>query len=234
MKVMVFAEDAMRQRLKKIAHELGCEVLDKSDESNLKSLRPHLVFAQARFLHLATLCQEMKLLSNPPALILIGTEEECTIDSFRLGACDFLVQPVSVDDVKTALTKAANLNAVQADNLAKPTQKQARQYIAARTHRGVELMPLSQVYYFAADQKYVKVRHKDGVMLIDETLKDLEEEFEGFLFRIHRNALVNLAYLDVLEAPVSGQYRVRFRGLDDVLYVSRRHLPALREKISRI
>jgi two-component system response regulator AlgR len=49
--------------------------------------------------------------------------------------------------------------------------------------------------------------------LIDETLKELETEFADQFIRIHRNALVSLAYLDGLELVSSGQYQVRLRGL---------------------
>lgn len=85
--------------------------------------------------------------------------------------------------------------------------------------------------YEIIDQKYVKVRHKDGIVLIDETLKELEQEFEDRLFRVHRNAIINLSFLDFLETLDAGQYQIRFKGIDETLAVSRRHLPALRDKI---
>lgn len=238
MKIMVCSKDIqMTQRLQKIVSDLGHETVAYMNElDRLKLIRPDVIMLQTGFDMLEQLCAFAAHPDNPnPAIILIGKEQECTIQSFRLGAADFLALPVAVDDVKDSLAKVSRLNTAQTTRLAKkPAEKQVRQYIAARTHRGVELLPLSDVYYFAADQKYVKVRHKGGVMLINETLKDLEEEFGDLLFRIHRNALVNLEYLDVLETPSSGQYQVRFRGLDDVLLVSRRHLPALREKITSI
>ena len=75
------------------------------------------------------------------------------------------------------------------------------------------------------------MRHKDGMVLIDETLKELEQEFDDRLFRVHRNAIINLSYLDFLETLDAGQYQIRFKGIDETLAVSRRHLPALRDKI---
>ncbi|MFX5522612.1 LytTR family DNA-binding domain-containing protein, partial [Acinetobacter baumannii] len=78
---------------------------------------------------------------------------------------------------------------------------------------GVELIPVENIYYFLADQKYVTVRHKNGSVLIDETLKELETEFADQFIRIHRNALVAVVYLDGLELISSGQYQVRLRGL---------------------
>ena len=98
----------------------------------------------------------------------------------------------------------------------------------------VELVPVENIYYFLADQKYVTVRHGNGNVLIDETLKDLENEFGDQFVRIHRNALVAVHFLDGLELISSGQYQVRCRGLEERLAVSRRHLPNLRERIQKI
>ena len=88
---------------------------------------------------------------------------------------------------------------------------------------------MENIYYFLADQKYVTIRHKNGSVLIDETLNDLETDFSDRFIRIHRNALVSLDYLEGLELIAAGQYQVKLRELEERLSVSRRHLPSLRE-----
>lgn len=88
--------------------------------------------------------------------------------------------------------------------------------------------------YFLADQKYVTVRHGKGEVLIDETLKDLENEFGARFIRIHRNALLALEFLDGLELVSPGQYQVRMKGIEERLVVSRRHLPELRETMLKL
>ena len=98
----------------------------------------------------------------------------------------------------------------QANDDGKP---EARQHISARTHRGLELIPISDIYYFLADQKYVTVRHARGEVLVDETLKDLEDEFGDRFLRVHRNALLAVNYLEGLDAVQNGQCFVRFRGI---------------------
>jgi DNA-binding LytR/AlgR family response regulator len=45
--------------------------------------------------------------------------------------------------------------------------KISRHQIAAKTYRGVELVPVENIYYFLADQKYVTVRHKNGSVGVD-------------------------------------------------------------------
>lgn len=236
-------ELAVRKYLTGLVESLGHEViaqLERLEEiiPEIKVRQPDVVLLSAHAPNVHEFYQVLnREFDNPPALIFSGLDDvTSTLTALKSGAVDYLLIPVNQSDLKIALDKACRLNAAQQTALSMKQGKgnRPRQYIAARTHRGVELIALSDVYYFTADQKYVKVRHKGGVVLIDETLKDLEQEFEGVMFRIHRNALINLEYLDLLETVDSGQYQVRFRGMSETLAVSRRHLPMLREKIQNI
>ena len=109
-----------------------------------------------------------------------------------------------------------------------------RQQIVAKTYRGIEHIPIDDIYYFLADQKYVTVRHKQGRVLIDETLKDLEQEFPDQFIRIHRNALVAIQYLDGIEIVSSGHYQIRCRDIEERLVISRRHLSSLKERLQKL
>ena len=78
------------------------------------------------------------------------------------------------------------------------------------------------------------VRHAGGEVIIDETLRDLEEEFAGQFVRVHRNALVAAAHLVGLDREGSGHYQIRLRDVDESLDVSRRHVAAVRKFIRRL
>lgn len=243
MKIIVYGHDtSANERLARILGELGhemiiCQSTLENAIATIKTQYPEVLIISTAVGEIETLCAFARQLSpHPPAIVIVGKEESDALRAFELGACNYLLSPVSKEEIISTLQRATQLNAAQALALAQKSgnQKRTRQYIAARTHRGVEMVAMSDVYYFAADQKYVKVRHKNGLVLIDETLKELEQEFEGMMFRIHRNALVNLEYLELLETVDNGQYQVRFRGMDEKLCVSRRHLPTLREKIQHI
>jgi two-component system response regulator AlgR len=110
----------------------------------------------------------------------------------------------------------------------------SRTHISAKTRRGIELIPLSEVKFFQADHKYVTVRHEGGEVLIDDTLRDLENEFGDKVVRIHRNALVMMDHLEGLERDTTGHYQVRMRGIDERLDVSRRHVSGLRRLVQTL
>ena len=130
--------------------------------------------------------------------------------------------------------KARALNRVQIAELSHKmaaNQSGRRRHLSARTHRGLELVPVEEVRYFQADQKYVAVHHAGGYVLIDEPLKALEDEFGDLFVRIHRSTLASLHFIESLECSSQGRFEVRLRGVDEPLNVSRRHMPGLRRAL---
>ena len=184
-------------------------------------------------------CAEQLSQLNPrPAIVFCTAYDQHALEAFKAQAQAYLLKPIDPQELEQVFSQLTQLTRAQLNALPQPDflqdLKTKRHQIAAKTYRGVELIPVENIYYFLADQKYVTVRHQNGSVLIDETLKELETEFEDQFIRIHRNALVAVAYLEGLELVSSGQYQVRLRGLDERLSVSRRHLSTLRERIHQL
>ncbi len=242
MRIVVCDDEPLaRERLVRIVKESGHEVVGQATTGTeaiaaVKAEQPDVVLLDIRMPEMdgVRCASALNELEHPPAIIFVTAYDHYAIAAFKASAVGYLLKPANKDELLEALSKAKTLNAAQLNEIRKiqdPTARPVREHIAARTHKGVELINLKDVYYFTADQKYVKVRHIDGMVLIDETLKELEQEFGERLFRVHRNAIINLSYLDYLETVDAGQYQVRFKGIEETLAVSRRHLPALRDKI---
>ncbi|MGO1400082.1 MAG: LytR/AlgR family response regulator transcription factor [Moraxellaceae bacterium] len=242
MRIVVCDDEPLsRERLVRIVQQSGHEVVVQAMTGQeaivaVKDQQPDIILLDIRMPEMdgVRCAQELNKLEHPPAIIFVTAYDHYAIAALKANAIGYLLKPANKDELLEALSKAKKLNAAQLNEIRKleeSTAQPVREHIAARTHRGVELVKLTDIYYFTADQKYVKVRHKDGIILIDETLKELEQEFGDRLFRVHRNAIINLSFLDYLEVLEAGQYQVRFKGIDETLAVSRRHLPMLREKI---
>ncbi|MFU8814172.1 MAG: LytR/AlgR family response regulator transcription factor [Pseudomonadales bacterium] len=167
-------------------------------------------------------------LPEPPAVIFCTAYEEHAVQAFDLQAVGYLLKPVRRDNLEAALGRAQRVNKAQlaALNGVDPSR---RSHISARTRRGIELIPIDDVRYFQADQKYVSVGFVGGEVIIDEPLKDLEQEFAELFVRIHRSALVAAAHIESLERVAAGACRIRLRGVAAPLEVSRRHLAAVRK-----
>jgi two-component system response regulator AlgR len=92
----------------------------------------------------------------------------------------------------------------------------------------LRLIPVEEIMFLRADQKYVTVCHINGEDLIDEPLKDLADEFVDHFIRIHRSTLIGLAYLERLERNPDGHYEVWLKHCPTPLPVSRRHVSAVK------
>lgn len=173
----------------------------------------------------------LSILENPPAVIFTTAYSEHALAAFEREAVDYLLKPIRVDRLESALQKAKKINRAQLQALEKPEDtRKGRTHISAQNGGNIQLIPIDEIYYFLAEQKYVTVKARHTEVLIDEPLKSLEEEFGDIFLRIHRNALVSIRHLDSLEKGI-GQWKIKLRGIDQSLEVSRRHLTLVRKKL---
>jgi len=246
MKVLICDDEPLAvERLSRLVSKMGHEVVATAHHGQeaLEQARRHqpdviLLDIQMPGMNGLVCAEQLSQLNPRPAIVFCTAYDQHALEAFKSQAQAYLLKPIDPVELEQALNQLTQLTQAQLNALPNPELlqdlKTQRHQIAAKTYRGVELIPVENIYYFLADQKYVTVRHKNGSVLIDETLKELETEFADQFIRIHRNALVAVAYLDGLELISSGQYQVRLRGLDERLSVSRRHLSTLRERIHQL
>ncbi|MFV2055026.1 MAG: LytR/AlgR family response regulator transcription factor [Thiohalomonadales bacterium] len=176
----------------------------------------------------------LSILENPPAVIFTTAYSEHALVAFEREAVDYLLKPIRIERLELALQKAKKINRAQLQALENPAEtRKGRTHISAQSGGSIQLIPVDEIYYFQAEQKYVTVRSKQGEVLIDEPLKSLEEEFGELFLRIHRNALVAIRHLDKLEKGI-GQWKIQLRGIKQSLEVSRRHLTVVRKKLKQL
>lgn len=182
---------------------------------------------------------------EPPAVIFCTAYDDYALQAFEANAVDYLLKPVNRQKLSLALAKAQKLNRSQLsaltehplDNDNSHDTATTRSHISAKSNRGIELIPLDNVRYFLADHKYVTVYHlldkQLKEVLIDDPLKELEQELGDGFIRIHRNALVAIAHIQGLEKSSSGP-RLKLAGVAEGPLVSRRHLPAIKTLLQQL
>ena len=174
---------------------------------------------------------QLKQLNPPPAVIFYTVHDEYALQAFDACAEGYLVTPIRLEQLNKALDNAAKFIRLRLNKQNKTTTEHGRTHISARTHKGNELVPIKSVICFIADNKYVSVIHTQGEVLIEDSLKSLEEELGDQFLRIHRNALINLDAAQRLERTSSNALQIHLKGLDHPLNVSRRHASAVRKAI---
>lgn len=169
---------------------------------------------------------------QPPAIIFTTAYGEHALQAFEAHAVDYLVKPIRPERLQDALNSAQRLNRAQLDQVSNDfTDNNARTHICVRKGNALELVPVENIYYFMADNKYVSIVHQDGEALLDEALINLEEEFQQSFFRVHRNALVALNQISGLSKESNNTHTVLLKDSDTAIEVSRRHLPAVRKLV---
>ena len=168
-------------------------------------------------------------MASPPAVIFTTAYGEYALEAFSTKATGYLMKPIRQEQLLKSLEQARSLNRAQRQEIDEKDIKGAgRKHICARMRGNLELIPIEDVYYFQADQKYVTVRHKNGEVIIEESLKSLENDLSERFIRIHRNALVAKSRITGLAKTNIGRVKVTIDTIEDQLEVSRRHVAEIR------
>ncbi len=188
------------------------------------------------------LAQTLQTLSHPPAVVFVTAHADHAVSAFELDAVDYLTKPVRLERLQQALAKAQRaLRPAGGGALAPPAGQSAAlppgDVLLIQDRGRTERVPLSEVLYLKAEQKYVTVRTAARSYILDGSLSELEARHPGQFLRIHRNALVARRAVRALEKhydPEEGEgWAVRLHGLAELLAVSRRQVAAVREEIAR-
>jgi two-component system response regulator AlgR len=236
--LIVDDEPPARERLRSLLAEIAdVEVIGEAVNGHealqeTHDLAPDVVLLDVRMPGMDGLeaARHLNVLEEPPAVIFTTAYDQYAVEAFDAQAVGYLLKPVRKEQLAASLARAGRVTRAQLQRLAAAAGEERRSHIAARHREGLRLIPIEEVQYFLADQKYTTVRHVNGEDLIEDSLRLLESEFGAAFVRIHRNALVGVKYLERIERNADGQYFVRLRGCEAPLQVSRRMAGELKER----
>ena len=181
------------------------------------------------------LAHALKALPFPPAVVFVTAHTDHAVSAFELDAVDYLTKPVRRERLQQALAKAQRSSGAgaQVSTINVPESDTLLIQDRGRTER----VPLAEVLYFKAEQKYVTVRTTTRSYILDDSLSELEAKFAQRFLRIHRNALVARRAVRALEKHYDAEegegWAVRLQGSTELLAVSRRQVAAVREELAR-
>jgi two-component system, LytTR family, response regulator AlgR len=172
--------------------------------------------------------QHAQKLAHQPNIIFTTAFDAYAIKAFDLNAIDYLLKPIRQERLETALNKVRALKPAQLESL-KPLQNQ-RSHFSIHERGRVLLVPIADVIYLRAEQKYVTVRTAEREYLLEESLTQLETEFGERLIRLHRNCLVAKCFIAGFEkrqgvnelGQTEQQWVALLKGVPETVAVSRR------------
>ena len=236
-------EDPARERLKVLLGDIaaqvptsvvgearhGVEAIERLPESGADVVLLDIKMPGMDGLEVA---RHLGRLERPPRIVFVTAHDRHAVEAFELNALDYLLKPVRAERLAAALRKAA---VPETKSLEKAAEV-PREYLSVAERHRIVLVPVRDVLFLRAEQKYITVRTRSREHLLEESLVALEREFASRFVRIHRNCLVARDAIRGVERLPGEEDEPRWQvvldGLDERLPVSRRQWPLLRDLVT--
>jgi DNA-binding LytR/AlgR family response regulator len=199
----------------------------------IERLKPEVAFLDIQMPGLSGLDVARKI-AGACAVVFITAFHRYAVEAFESEAIDYVLKPVTDERLEKTvkrLKERLSSHEHSAPNVAEVIEKVARslqrseaylQWIKTQHKDGVRLIPVGDVYYFRATDKYTTLRTRDGEFLIRKAIKELEKELDPDQFwRVHRAAIVNARAIHMVSHSIAGTLKIKFKDIDDDLSVSR-------------
>ena len=165
--------------------------------------------------------------------IFVSAYDQYAIKAFKFSAIDFLLKPVSSDELISAIKKLDLTHEVRLLNKKIDLLLQNRgsfKKIALPSMDEILFVQISDIVRCESDANYTVFHLKDGQKkVVSRTLKEYDEMLSGMGFcRVHHSQLVNLSYVTKYIKGEGGQLVL---NNDDVIDVARRRKEALMERL---
>ena len=181
--------------------------------------------------------RHLSSMGEAPSIIFTTAYDEHAMAAFDAQAIGYLLKPVRQQKLLDSLRRAAQLNEQQIAEVQVHDSPRARDRFCLNKRGQLTMIPISDIRYFMADQKYVSlfIFNDDtwSEEIIDDTLKELEVEFSAHFLRVHRNALVSKEYVEKLARDDEGHYHVHIKDLSEPLSVSRRQVKEVKTLLKK-
>jgi len=173
-----------------------------------------------------------------PALVFVTAYDQYAVQAFEAQAVDYLLKPVqparlqkTVAKVQSALANRAqgtvNFEATLAQlrgllGPAMATNTAPLKLIQASAGTSIRMVPVDEVSYFEAADKYVRVMTPGHEYLIRTPLKELLPQLDAQVFwQVHRGTVVRASAIEQVTRDEAGKLWLQLRASPDKLAVSR-------------
>jgi DNA-binding LytR/AlgR family response regulator len=172
-----------------------------------------------------------------PLVVFVTAYDAFALQAFEHAAADYILKPVSDTRLATTVARLKARLAQQGDTgreLARVLEQlralgpraapstERLSFVRAAVGTQIRIIPIAEVLYFRASDKYLSVVTAGGEFLIRTSLKDLLPRLDSERFwQIHRGTVVNAAFIQAAVRDETGKLTLRLHGTQHKLAVSR-------------
>ena len=132
----------------------------------------------------------LKVLTEPPKVILTTAFREFALEAFDLDVIDYLLKPISLHRFLKGVNKYLQINQMKPTTNPSTTQEDI---LLIRVDRKMVRLQPDDIYYIESLKDYVKIHTAKKTFITKESLSSMEEKLKALGFiRIHRSFLVAL------------------------------------------
>jgi DNA-binding LytR/AlgR family response regulator len=238
----------LRERLAVVWPELeiaGVAANGPEAKALVASEAPDIAFLDIRMPGLSGLDVARDL--NGVHVVFVTAYDEYALAAFDRAAVDYLLKPVSDERLAETVRRLKQHLSEPPRSGVAPEIAQAlamlREHLGTAAPAGerlawiraaigaqVRLIPVEDVCYFEANDKYTSVFTADAEALIRTPLKELLQQLDGEKFwQIHRGTIVNVAHVATTLRDMTGRVKVKLKERPETLAVSRAYAHRFRQ-----
>ncbi|MDO9375729.1 MAG: LytTR family DNA-binding domain-containing protein [Ferruginibacter sp.] len=161
----------------------------------------------------------LKMLSNPPAVIVTTAYHQYAIEGFDLNVTDYLLKPIEFERFLVAVTKVKKTEVAGGTGL--PEVSSNRDFIFLNIQKKKVKIFFAEILYIESQREYIRIVTTKGEYLSKISTHEIEELLPPNAFkRIHRSFIISVNKIDSYTAEMVELNGVSIpvgRGYRDVL-----------------
>lgn len=135
----------------------------------------------------------LKILKNPPRIILTTAYAEYALEGYELDVVDYLLKPIQFERFVKAVHKAVQLNTTTINQALPQTDVKQESFVYFRADRKMVKVVLDDILYIESMKDYIKIVTREGTLITKQSITSVEAMLPGNLFiRTHRSFIVSL------------------------------------------
>lgn len=194
------ARDLMRNHIEKLDNfEIVAECADAMKAlQELREKKVDLMFMDIQMPQITGI-EFLKILKNPPKVIITTAYREYAIDGFELDVVDYLLKPITFERFLKSVNKYYQVS--QDESTVAATVSEIMQpdeaFIYVRENKRVIKVHLNEILYIEGLSEYVQIYTDKKKIITKTTMASLEEKLPNDCFmRIHKSFIVSMARIE--------------------------------------
>jgi two-component system LytT family response regulator len=233
--IIVDDEELAREDLKALLKNFNdIEIVGEAEtveevKSLIQNFNPDLIFLDIQMPGKSGF-EMLEEIQTEAKIIFVTAYDEFAIRAFEVNAKDYLLKPVNKERLSQAIERV-KLDQINEDNI--QTRLLFTDSIFLQVNNHYQFVKISSIIKITSAGNYSEIFTSSNVKgLVLKSLKEWEARLpENYFVRIHRNAIINLEFVDHVEKWFNYSYKVFIKDVEVPLVISRRYAARLKERM---